>query len=595
MNYKNLRSAYDLNKLKRLNIDSVKKFAEVIRADMIDIVSKTGGHIGVNLGTLEITLALHYVYNFPRDNLVFDTGHNCYTHKMLTGRLKKMKTMRHHGGLSGFPNPKESKYDLISWSHGGTGLSVGLGLAVSEKLTASKRATIVIVGDASLVEGVSQEALNHVGREKDLRLLIVLNDNGIAIDPWDGGLYRYLSRLKRGAKETYFSSLGIDYVGPIDGHNLEKLVNVFSSSKKIKKPIVVHCVTRKGNKLPWRQNDPNQNHWLFPYNKEDGSIIGEGKEYWHKPSEPFLNMVAANSIYEIVKKDKDAIVISPATNGISGITKIFEDFPQQTIDVAMAEQHAVAFSVGLSLRGKKKPILCFQSAFLPRAFDQLIQELSLNKTPVLLVITRSGVAGLDHEVHHAIFDISYLTPLPNLKILYPASVKELKNTINKSYLNLKEPTVILYAYGLLSDLDISKKEIKRSKQLEKNARIAILTTGNTNKYGYGLQEYINQKLSIGSKVINITQLSPIKSNELKRLCDKYPFLLTLEENVLRGGLGSIIAEFIIDNAFENKLIRIGFPNCFVEKGLRSYLYPKYNMDYESILKRIKKSWGMYFN
>ncbi|MFQ5650704.1 MAG: 1-deoxy-D-xylulose-5-phosphate synthase [bacterium] len=589
-----MKKSLEIQNLKTLTVPQLRAFADRAREEMIDIVSGTGGHIGVNVGVLEITLALHHVFDFPRDHLIFDTGHNCYAHKMLTGRLEKLRTMRRHGGLSGFPNPKESEFDLVSSSHAGTGLSLGLGLAVAEKMSGGQTRTITLVGDGSLVEGASQEALNHIGATT-ARLLIVLNDNGIAIDPWDGGLYRYLARLRSGARDTYFSALGLDYVGPIDGHDLQALVETFTRLKNISKPTLVHCLTRKGHGLPWRQDDPNQNHWLFPYDEETGAIIENGKEYWMKPSQPFLNSVAARTIYDIVKNDSDAVVISPATNGISGIQQIFRDFPDQTIDVAMAEQHAIIFAVGLALKRKKKPIVCFQSAFLPRAFDQLIQDLALNRAPVLIVNTRSGIAGLDHDVHHALFDISYLTPIPQLEVLFPASSGELEKTIVDAYEKLTGPTMVLYAYGLLGDLDMSEEEQQQSRLYGRDARLAIVTTGNTHKHGFGLQTYLFEHAGIGAVVTNMTQLAPRDEKQLFEICQHYPFILSLEENVLRGGLGSILAEFICDQQLSNKLIRVGTPNCFMEKGLRSYLYPKHGMDYASILARIEKTWGKHLN
>ena len=595
MNSKNLRSSYNLKKLKRMEPGSLKEFAEIVRSDMIDIVSKTGGHIGVNLGVLEITIALHYTFDFLHDSLIFDTGHNCYVHKMLTGRLTKMKTMRHHGGLSGFPNPSESTYDLVSWSHAGDSLSVGAGIAYANNSLRRDNKTVVLIGDAALVEGASQEALNFIGGQKDENLLIVLNDNSIAIDPWDGGLFRYLKKIKGGAPETYFNSLGIDYVGPVDGHDVSMLVKTFKKLQHIKRPIIVHCVTRKGNGLKWRKSDPNKNHWLFPFDKASGDIIENGTDYWMKPSEPFLNSVAGDAIYKIVQDNKDSILISPATNGISGIVKVFQDFPKQSIDVAMAEQHSIAFAVGTTLKSNKKPIVCFQSAFLPRAFDQIIQDFALNEVPVLIVSTRSGIGGLDHDVHHALFDISYLSAIPNLKILFPGTQKQLEEAINTSYQNLDAPTIILYPYGTLSALNITKSDIEFDKKVSKGAKIAIVTTGNMYKYGYGLQKYLYEKTELKSIVKNIIKLSPIDSKKLALICKNYPFIVSLEENVLRGGFGSIISEYIMDNSYGNKLLRFGIPNRFLEKGLRFYLYPKCGMDYKSIYGKIKAKWGNLLN
>ena len=339
-----MSSNYEKGKLKTLNLEELKQFSKIIRKDMLDIVSQTGGHIGVNMGISDITLCLHYVFDIDYDDLIFDVGHNVYTHKMLTGRKDALKTMRRHGGISGFHNPNESKYDLVNGSHAGTSLSVGLGIALSKKIFNDESFTISVIGDASIVEGSSSEALNHIASEA-VKMIIVINDNGIAIDNWDGGIKEMLSNRPR----DYFENRGFDYYGPESGHDIDVMVGLFKNLKNIQKPTVVHLKTEKGYGLPWPKDNPWKYHWTFPYNAEDGSIT-KGSDYWHQPNSSFLNSAATEAINEIVKNDKNAIVVSPATNSISGIVDIFNNFPEQTVDVAMAEQHSVAFSLGLTIK-----------------------------------------------------------------------------------------------------------------------------------------------------------------------------------------------------------------------------------------------------
>ena len=579
---------YKVENLKKIDVDKLISFSKEIRNDMIEIVSKTGGHIGVNMGISDITLCLHYVFDFPNDDLIFDVGHNVYTHKMLTDRLKGLKTMRQHNGMSGFHNPSESKYDLVNGSHAGTSLSTGLGVAISKRYSNDETITISVIGDASIVEGSSAEALNHIATEK-VRMLIVINDNNIAIDDWNGGIKEMLSSNPK----NYFESMGFDYYGPQNGHNIKGMVDLFQNLKSIDRPTILHLKTIKGYGLPWPDDNAWKYHWSFPYNKEDGSITS-GNDYWNQPKGKFINSVASQAIREILKKDKNAMIISPATNGISGLVDIFNDFPDQTVDVAMAEQHAVAFACALPLKSNIKPILCFQSAFLPRAYDQLIQELCLNNSPVLILDTRSGLGGLDHEVHHSLMDISYLSPLPNLKIKFPSGVTSLKNTIIDSYENLDGPTIILYAYGTIPDLVSNDEEIKLNNKLNKlkDCNLALLTIGNTEKLGYELQRYLWEEKHIASLVENIVDISPLNEESLMNVCNNYKYLISLEENMLRGGFGSAIAEFVCDNSLNNKLHRVGFQNEFVAKGLRSFIYPKYGLDIDSIVKAINDKWDL---
>jgi len=596
-----ISDAYNLENLKKLEVKELPIFAEQVRRDLIDIVGETGGHLGVNLAVLELTIALHYVFDFPTDNLIFDTGHNCYIHKMLTGRLNSMRSMRTHGGLSGFPSPKESEFDLFSSSHAGMALSLGLGVAMADKMAGRNNITVVVVGDAALVEGSSQEALNHIG-VSDCRLLIVVNDNGMAIDEWDGGI--------KGSVMTYWGALGLEGEWYKNGHNIEGIVGHLTGHwvdnvRHLLMPRVLHFKTEKSHGLLWGKDSPQKNHWVFPYEK-DGTpksnesfykgkqgdtvtlhTLGLANDYRLKPTEPFLNSVAADTIYSIVKEDKKAVVVSPATNGISGIAKVFEDFPEQCFDVAMAEQHALGFATGLAKKGMK-PIVCFQSAFLPRAFDQLIQEVALNQAPILMVVARSGFAGLDHEVHHAIMDLSYLTAVPGLRVLFPGHPMQIIETLKWEYGDLcrgeKGPRMILYPYGLASyySLDYPPPDVK--------AVINIFVTGSTLPLGEELNAYLYQQ-GVLANVVNVVQLSPIDGPKFHALHHQ-GYAITLEENVLRGGLGSMVAEYIVDNDLDTKLMRVGIPDCFVEKGLREYLYPKLGMDCESIYARMKERWGL---
>ena len=471
------------NDLKGLGMDQLRELADEVRTYLIDAQARTGGHVGPNLGVVELTVALHYVFDSPHDKIIWDVGHQCYVHKMLTGRLDAMTTMRQDGGSPGFPARDESPHDVLDTSHGGTSLSVALGLALANRHNGSHDLPVAVIGDGALVEGMAQEALNQIGNEK-VRMLIVLNDNGRAIDANIGAIPNYLGRLRVGESvhDTMFTSLGIQYVGPIDGHDLNALVLELQALKDLDCPTVLHIKTRKGKGLPYVYESPIRLHFSFPFDKETGELILEPKEpnIFYKPKSKFNAVMIGNKIAEITKADSEVVIITPATRGALELHKCFNEVPDRCFDVGMAEQHAVTLAAGLVLGGMK-PIVCFQATFFQRAFDQLAHDVCANNLPVLFILARSGLAGLDHATHHSPLDLSYLSCIPNLKILFPVDHVEFEAMLEKTVKNwIDGPTMLLFPYGTVAEVEPTDEERKLLSEdiLDpKNAGIFLSTAG----------------------------------------------------------------------------------------------------------------------
>ena len=578
--------------LKRLKINELKSLCEEIRRSLIDIVSVTGGHIGPNLGALELTVALHYVFNSPNDTIAWDVGHQCYVHKMLTGRREQLKTMRLDGGMIGFPSRAESEHDIVNVSHAGTSIGTALGVAIANRLTGRNELAIAVIGDGSLSEGMALEALNHLGTEK-VRMLVILNDNSMAIDPTVGAIHNHLKQFVPGGskRDTFFSSLGLDYVGPIDGHDIEGLVITLKKLRDIKTPTMLHVKTIKARTLDYADKSPIRLHWSFPFDKETGELRQTGTDPRERPSGQGTSVAVGQKMLEILKADKRVVLITPATRAATDLSQCFVEVPARCIDVGLEEQHAVTLAAGLSLRGIK-PVVCFQSAFLPRAFDQIIHDICENELPVLFLVARSGLAGLDSPTHHANLDLSYLSAVPNLRIIFPSRNSELLDTLEKCITNLQEPTAILFPYGRLPKLepqDEANFELL-GPDLENPANQGIiLTVANRLKSGVHLKKLLAEE-EVEFAMENITELKPLNQELLSAICKRYSRIVTIEENVSRGGFGSTICTFVCDHGFRCDVLRISFPDSFIPQGTRPYLYLLFGIDDGSILSKIHQRW-----
>ena len=575
--------------VKQLQRDELPEFCDGIRSELINIISKTGGHIGVNLGVVELTVALYRVFDFPKDSLVWDIGHQIYIQKMLTGRLGKLQEIRQNGGSPGYAYSDESEYERVTSSHAGASFSFGLGVALANSMDNDPAMSVAVIGDGAFVEGSAQEALNHLAVEK-CRMLIVLNDNEMALDNNYGGLHEYFKsrQIGKDSPETYFSSLGIPYAGPIDGHDVLGLVDELTALRtSISEPTVLHIKTVKGKGLEkMAEKSPVRIHWNFPFNPE----TGENTEF---PKAKSYAAFQGEAIMEIMAENPEAVLISPATLQNTGTFKTFHAFPDRSYDVSLAEQHSMTLAGGFALEGKK-PILCFESTFMQRVFDQLVHDICINNLPVLVVSARSGHTGLDHLTHHSLLDISYLRSVPNLRILYPATTQGFFECIKSEYDNLAQPTVVLSPYGnMLDDCDPGMNvDTDESINVNQAARGIILSVGPQNMNATKLKAKLAD-LNIDFEHLAVTQIQPL-APKLLSILSNYEYVITMEEGVLPGGFGSLILEELSDVNSGAKLMRVGFDKEFVQHGTRDYIYKEKGLDPISVSERMSLKWPELF-
>jgi len=573
-----------LSSLKKISQTDLNDLCVEIREFLIKSNSETGGHIGANLGTVEISVALHYCFNSPEDKIIWDTGHQGYTHKILTGRASKFKTLNTFGGMNRFISRSESEHDIIDASHAGTSLSLGLGLAITGKLNKSDNFVVSVIGDGSLCEGMALEALNHVSVEGELNFIIVLNDNGYAISKGFGALHNYLEKLKSGEDDLIFGSLGYEYIGPVDGHNLTALIRALEKAKKSKNIPFVHVVTEKGRGFTPAKDHVFQMHFSFPFDIETGETM---PEYIN----PGYQDIAVDVIMEDMKTDLKTVVITPSTIYATGLQKCFDEFPERSFDPGMEEQHAMTLAAGFALGGYK-PIIFYQTTFMQRAFDQLFHDICFMNLPVLILGIRSGFGGYDNPTHHGIYDLPYLKSIPNLKIMYPKDINELRRMMEFSISDLKQPTMILMPYGSQDDysniVDInieSIEEFQKAEIIVDEGQLLILTVGN--KFRTALEVHdILKEIGINSGLVNIRYLKPLPQEQLLELFKRYKYVVTIEEYVLDGGMGSSVANLIMDHNIDVELLRIGIPNIFAEPGSNEELSNIYEIDSRHIIKMI---------
>ena len=574
----NINSPTDLRKLE---ISQLPQLAKELRDFIIDIVSVKEGHLGASLGVVELTIALHYVFDTPNDLLVWDVGHQAYGHKILTERKDIFHTNRQLGGISGFPKRSESVYDTFGVGHSSTSISAALGMAIASKLKGENRNHIAVIGDASIASGMAFEGLNHAG-VTDANLLVILNDNAIGIDPSVGALKNYLTSVKEGKnpkQNNMIKSLNFDYSGPIDGHDIHALILELERLKKVKGPKFLHIITTKGKGLQQAEEDQVKYHAPGKFDKNTGVIHIKSEE--NLP--PKFQDVFGLTLVELAKNNPKIIGITPAMPSGSSLKFMMEAFPERAFDVGIAEQHAVTLAAGMATQGMV--VFCnIYSTFLQRAYDQVIHDVALQNLPVIFCLDRAGLVGEDGATHHGIFDLAYLRCIPNMIIYAPKDVIDLQNILYTASLGLKHPIAIRYPRGRGTIVDWQKPfeiiEIGKAHKLKKGKKVAVLSTGTI---ASNVTDAIN--LMEDSKKIahyNFGFVKPLDEKLLHKICQKYSTIITVEDATITGGFGSAILEFSAANDYVNEIIIKGISDEFIEHGTINELQILSKIDVKSL-------------
>jgi 1-deoxy-D-xylulose-5-phosphate synthase len=611
--------------LRDLQVGDLKTLAEELRLFLLYSVGQTGGHFGAGLGVVELTIALHYVYNTPTDNLVWDVGHQAYPHKILTDRRARMLTMRQAGGLAPFPSKKESPYDAFGVGHSSTSISAALGMLVAGRMKESDLArseenhNIAVIGDGAMTAGMAFEALNHAGHIDD-NILVILNDNNMSISDNVGGLSSYFARMwaskpynfiRSGSKRvlskvppalkaihraeeymkgmvspgTLFEELGFNYIGLIDGHNVEGLVDILTNIKSLRGPQLLHIVTQKGKGYTESESDPHGMHALSKVTpqKKNSKNLPNTKEDARKLNRATYSQVFGEWLCDVAKKDKRLIAVTPAMGEGSGMNEFAEKFPDRFFDVAIAEQHAVTFAAGIACGGQK-PVIAIYSTFLQRAYDQLIHDVALQELDVLFAIDRAGLVGEDGPTHAGSFDLCFLRCIPNLVIMTPSDEAETYKLLSTGFQH-KGPAAVRYPRGkgtgaslppTQEKLDIGKGILRR-----KGKKIALLAFGSLVAPSNEVGERLN------ATVADMRFVKPIDEVLISELAKANNLLVTLEENSLMGGAGSAVNEFLIKENLNVPVLNIGLPDAFLEHGQASDMLAKIGLDAEGIIKKIQ--------
>jgi len=552
--------------LRKLPENQLPQLAKELRDFIIDIVSKKEGHLGASLGVVELTIALHYVFNTPEDLLVWDVGHQAYGHKILTERRDIFHTNRELNGISGFPKRSESVYDTFGVGHSSTSISAALGMALASQLKGEvDKQHIAVIGDASIASGMAFEGLNHAG-VTDANLLVILNDNAIGIDPSIGALKDYLTAVKEGKnpkQNNMIKSLNFDYSGPIDGHDLPKLISEFERLKSVKGPKFLHVITTKGKGLQLAEEDQVKYHAPGKFDAETGKI--HPKDESHLP--PKFQDVFGHTLVELAKQNEKIIGITPAMPSGSSMKYMMEAFPKRAIDVGIAEQHAVTLSAGMATQGMI--VFCnIYSTFLQRAYDQVIHDVALQNLPVIFCLDRAGLVGEDGGTHHGVFDIAYLNCIPNLIIAAPKDEIELRNIMFTASEGLNHPIAIRYPRGRGENVNwqqpFEKIEIGKIAALKKGNKVAILSTGTIgNNVTKALTEVQNPSLF---SHYHFPFIKPLDVDAVKSIINSHDHIITIEDGVITGGFGEQISTIMATNNLNKSIINLGIPDSFIEHG-----------------------------
>lgn len=598
--------------IRGLDEKQLKELASEIRSFLIDKVSKTGGHLASNLGVVELTLALHYVYNMPLDKIIWDVGHQTYVHKILTGRKKYFDKLRQFNGLSGFPKPYESPYDLFVTGHSSTSVSAALGMAKARDLSGEKYNVVAVIGDGALTGGMAFEALNHAGAS-NINITVVLNDNEMSIGRNVGGISKYLNkmrtdpaylnfkydiknilkkipvvgnslfkiaeRLKDSLKYLLvqgmlFENMGFTYLGPVDGHDIGKLMDIFKRCKTISGPVLVHVVTKKGKGYSYAEEKPDMFHGIGPFNIETGKLLSQSKTSYSK--------VFGSELERLAEDNPRIVAITAAMASGTGLSSFANKYPKRFLDVGIAEQHAVTFAAGMAASGYK-PFFAVYSTFLQRAYDQVLHDICIQKLPVCLCLDRAGIVGEDGETHQGICDLSYLRSMPNMTVMSPKNLDEFKNMIDWCA-EAEFPTAIRYPRG--GDMDIYMGPVKPItlgswEQLIPGKDLAILACGRMVQFSYTACQRLNEK-GIYPELINCRFIKPFDKEILSRIIKEFRMIITVEDNFIAGGFGSSVLEHAAGSGYGGRIINLGYPDEFIPQGSTDKLYKEFKLDSDGI-------------
>ncbi len=602
------------DELRQLPPEQLTTLADELRSFLIQSVSHTGGHLSAGLGTVELTIALHYVFNTPDDRLVWDVGHQSYPHKILTGRRELMPSLRQRGGLAGFPKREESPYDTFGVGHSSTSISAALGMALAAKAQGLKRKVAAVIGDGAMTAGMAFEALNHAG-DLDANLLVILNDNEMSISPNVGGMANYLARvlsgkfyssvresskkvlgkmptvweLARRAEEhmkgmvvpgTLFEELGFNYIGPIDGHDLPTLISTLRNMRDFEGPQFLHVVTKKGKGFTPAEENPCTYHGVGKFDPDNGELLASAGAITY-------TQVFGDWLCDMASTDKRFVAITPAMREGSGMVKFSQKYPEQYFDVGIAEQHAVTLAAGMACDGMR-PVVAIYSTFLQRAYDQLIHDVAIQNLPVLFAIDRAGLVGPDGPTHAGSFDLSFLNCIPNMVIMAPADENECRQML---YTGLQHngPCAVRYPRGTgpgvavektMIALPLGKAELRRTSGL-KDKRVALLAYGSM----LGVASAAAEQLD--ATVVNMRFVKPLDESMVLKLAQEHELLVTIEENAIIGGAGSLVATLLNSLDAPPHLIQMGLPDHFIEHGDRIALLTSCGLDSSGIIQRIK--------
>jgi len=617
---KNINTPDDLKNLEQTDLPEL---AEEIRSLIVDTVSKNGGHLASSLGVVELSIALHYVYNVPEDKIVWDVGHQAYTHKILTGRRERFNTIRKMGGLSGFPRTTESKYDAFTTGHSSTSISAGFGMACGKHINNKTDKVISVIGDGSLTGGIAFEGLNQAGNVWKNQL-IILNDNEMSISENVGALSSFLSRtfsakymqdlknefkrffkavpkigddiyqLAKKSEESFksfitpgmlFEAFDYEYMGPIDGHNLEHLLNILENIKKINKPVLLHIITKKGKGYLPAEENPKYFHGVGSFEIETGDSLKSKQEI------PSYTEVFGNSMLKLAEERGDIVAITAAMPEGTGLIEFSEKYPDRFFDVGIAEQHGVTFAAGIALEGLR-PVVAIYSTFLQRAYDQILHDICIDKIPVVFAIDRGGIVGEDGPTHHGLFDYAFLRSMPNMVIMAPKDENEFSHMLKTAIEYNDGPIAVRYPRGAGEGVEIDNEmksiKIGAGEVLTDGDDILLLAAGSSVPQAITAQKALAQE-NISAAVINARFIKPLDASLITEYAKKTGRVITIEEHVKDGGFGSAVLECLSDNDVYNvKIKRIGISDTFVEHGPQNELRKKYKIDSSEIISEALK-------
>ena len=607
--------------IKKLSLNEKEELAQEIRNYILEVVSKNGGHLASNLGIVELTLALHTVFNVPEDKIIWDVGHQSYVHKIITGRREELKTLRKFKGIAGFPKTNETESDCFNTGHSSTSISAALGMARALELQGKKNDVIAVIGDGALTGGMALEALNDAGFS-DCNITVILNDNEMSISPNTGGLNQFLGKLrtkklytrtnklikgritkipivgrptvkiiqqiKRAIKQLvinrmYFEDIGFTYLGPVDGHNMEKLESILKTSKQVKGPVLIHVLTTKGKGYKYAEENPDKFHATGSFDIKTGkSIKSKSADY---------SKVFGNKLIELAKQNDKIVAITAAMKDGTGLSEFQKQFPKRFFDVGIAEQHAVTMAAGMAKEGLI-PVVPIYSSFYQRAYDQVIHDIAMQNLPVIMCVDRAGIVGADGETHQGLLDMAFFKLVPNLTIMAPKDFRELEEMLEFA-INLKKPVVIRYPRGG-EDTEIKfekheKIKLGKSEKIQEGDEITIIAIGKMVAKAMHLANKIKSENTEENKrsveVINARFLKPFDTEKIKKSIEKTKNVITIEDGTCVGGLATTIKELIVDNNIQDvKIKTIAYPDKFIEHGTAEELEKMYGFDIIDILK-----------